>query len=164
MFQQHLPAHIVQPDAGTSLRIIADVVTFKAVGEDTGGTYSLFETRTPPNAGAPPHYHRQEHEAFYVLEGKYAFRVGDENIVLGPGGYVMIPREMVHAYRNIGEDTARMLILATPGGYHEHFFLDAGDPVSNPVNPEPPTGPPDFERVRAAAARHDSVVLAPPAD
>jgi hypothetical protein len=70
----------------------------------------------------------------------------------------------VHAYRNIGEDTARMLVLAVPGGYHEHFFLEGGYPVSDPVNPEPLAGPPDFERVRAAAAKYGSVIIPMAAD
>src|SRR5919199_1914860 len=45
--------------------------------------------------GASPHYHRHHADSFYVLEGELAVLVHDEERVLGPGGYVCIPPEVV---------------------------------------------------------------------
>lgn len=151
-------------DAGRTYRVISDIVTILATGEETGGAYTLFETRTLPGQGTPPHFQKHEDESFYILEGNYAFQIGDESVVLGPGGYAFVPRGTVHAFRNTGDGLARMLVSTTPGGYHENFFAEAGDPVADPASPGPPAGPPDFERLMAAAKRWGVEVLPPPAE
>ena len=43
-------------------------------------------------ADTPLHVHRNEDELFYVLEGEHVFRVGDEEYIVGPGGFVFAPR------------------------------------------------------------------------
>jgi mannose-6-phosphate isomerase-like protein (cupin superfamily) len=59
----------VYPDGGRSIWLMGTLLTtFKAVSEETGGEYSLYETTAPPQLGAPPHIHHRETEAFYVLE------------------------------------------------------------------------------------------------
>jgi quercetin dioxygenase-like cupin family protein len=67
----------VSPGEGRTVRVVTDLVTFKALGSDTGGAYSLFETVTAPGQGTPPHRQLLEEESFYVLEGTYAFLVGE---------------------------------------------------------------------------------------
>ncbi|MEZ4571681.1 MAG: hypothetical protein R2849_15370 [Thermomicrobiales bacterium] len=43
-----------------------------------------------------------------------------------------------------------MLVQTVPGGYHEHFFAEAGDAVVDAANPGEPAGPPpDIERTAA---------------
>lgn len=42
---------------GESVWVVGDTYTFKAVSEDTGGTYMLFEASIPPQSGPPPHIH-----------------------------------------------------------------------------------------------------------
>jgi len=49
-----------------------------------------------------------------------------------------------------------------PGGVHEPFFAEAGEPVDDPVNPESPSGPPDFERAMAACVKYGIEKLPPP--
>jgi hypothetical protein len=44
-----------------------------------------------------------------------------------------------------------MLAVITPGGL-ESFFLEAGEPATD--DSSPPPGPPDIEKVRAAAAKY----------
>jgi len=48
-------AYVYQHKTGETYRVVMDAVTFIARAENTGGAYSLFETTTPPGAGAPPH-------------------------------------------------------------------------------------------------------------
>lgn len=110
-----------------------DVVTIKAAAAHTGGAYSLFEIETPPAGGCPPHTQRHDDETLYVLEGSYAFYLDDEELVLGPGGYVFVPRGTTHAYINAGDATARMLIFVTPGGIQETFFDEVGDRAERPA-------------------------------
>ena len=61
----------VYPEGGRSIWLLGMLITFKAVSEETGGEYSVFEQTVPPQAGVPPHIHHQESEAFYVLEGEF---------------------------------------------------------------------------------------------
>ena len=114
---RYLPAR-----RGRQARVITDLMTAKAVATDTRGAYSLFETETPPAGGWPAHVQRYDDEAFYVLEGTYTFLVDAEELQVGPGGYVFVPRGTVHAFVNSGPAEARMLVLITPGGIQETFF------------------------------------------
>ena len=152
------PRHVAS-GAGQALRVISDVVTFKARAAETGGAYTLCETRTLPGGGTPPHYQRHEEESFYVLEGMYAFQVGDDVVRMGPGGYAFAPRGTVHAYTNVGDTPARMLILITPGGIHERFFAEVGTPADAPA----PSGRPDMDKLLAAAEMYGIEIL-PPTD
>jgi mannose-6-phosphate isomerase-like protein (cupin superfamily) len=67
-----------------------------------------------PEPIAPPHVHRQEDEAWYVLEGRLGFRLGHEEIEAGPGDAVVGPRGTPHSYWNAGPGRARYLIVMGP--------------------------------------------------
>lgn len=160
--QQQVQPGTVKANAGKSYRVIDDIVTFIATGEDTGGAYSMFEVRTPAGSGVPPHIEHRDDETFYVLEGQYAFQIGDETHNLGPGDYARIIRGTPHTFRNIGETQGRTLVVTMPGGVHEHFFAEAGDPIDDPLNPGERVGPPDFDRVMAACINNGIEILPPP--
>src|SRR5687767_10375104 len=51
---------------------------WKAVGEQTGGIFSLFEALIRKGVEPPVHVHSLGDEFFYVLEGEITFKVGDE--------------------------------------------------------------------------------------
>lgn len=141
------------PDGGRSYVLGRDVVTFKATGDDTGGAYSLFIGRMAPGGGASPHIHHLEDEALLVLEGTYAISVGDATAEYGPGGFVFVPRGVSHAFKNVGKAPARLLFVVTPGGLHEQFFAEFGQPVAGPDDPLP-AAQPDFARMLAAAGQY----------
>jgi quercetin dioxygenase-like cupin family protein len=123
-----------------------DLYTFLITGEETGGAYFAMEALVPPGGGPPPHVHSREDETFYVLEGDVTFRLGDHEVVAGPGDFVHVPRGSVHNFQNCGTDTARIILTFTPSGI-ERFFEEtlqrAYDPTLDP--PEP---------VEAVAARY----------
>jgi quercetin dioxygenase-like cupin family protein len=91
----------------------------KASATSTGGAFTLIESRT--NGGAPPHVHEREDEAMYVLDGLIVVHVGDDEFTVDAGGFVYMPRGVLHDWDVIGS-SARVLILATPGGLER--FLD----------------------------------------
>ena len=138
----------LHPGEGRQLRVVTDLVTIKATANDTGDAYSLFETETPAGGGAPVHTQRYDDEAFYVLEGRYTFLIGDEEIEMGPGGYTFVPRGTPHAFSNRGPETARMLVLVTPGGIHEQFLDEVGDEAHRPQ------WEPDMASVLAVAPKY----------
>jgi len=132
MLSRTCPVKVVARQGGPSYRVAHELVTFKALAADTNGAYSLFETVTDPGQGAPPHRQRFDDEAFWVLEGSYTFQLDAEQVILGPGGYAYVPRGMVHGYTNSGAQPARMLVLVTPGGIHERFFVEIGARITDP--------------------------------
>lgn len=133
---------------GKQLRVITDLVTLKASAADTRGAYTLFETVTPPAGGCPPHAQRYDDESLYVLEGRYAVLVGNEETEMGPGDYAFIPRGTVHGFVNVGSTAARMLVLATPGGIQERFFDEVADRAGRPA------WEPDMPKVLAVAPKY----------
>jgi quercetin dioxygenase-like cupin family protein len=92
----------VYPDGGRSIWLLGMLVTFKAVSEETGGEYSLYELTVPPQLGALPHIHHAETEAFYVLEGEVEFLKGERTVSARVGEFVFIPRGVVHGFKNVG--------------------------------------------------------------
>ena len=45
------------------------------------------------------------------------------------GDFVQVPTGAVHAFRNVGDAPARLLIINTPGHVHDGFFSEAGEPM-----------------------------------
>lgn len=144
----HLP-----PGAGESLWVLGDQVTFKTDGERDGLT--LFVSTIPPGGGPPPHVHHQQEEAHYVLEGSFSFLGGDAWIEARAGSFVWIPREVVHAFRNTGSVTGRLLSTNTFPGAHERWFRHVGVPIPDSTSFQPPDGAPDMADVLTSAARED---------
>jgi mannose-6-phosphate isomerase-like protein (cupin superfamily) len=64
---------------------------------------------------APLHVHHADDEAWYVLEGRLRFQVGDELFEAGPGSGVLAGRGIRHAYGNARRgQPARYLLVTTP--------------------------------------------------
>lgn len=120
-------------------------VQFKIDGADTGGLLSIVEHPFEVGALVPPHIHHLEDEISYVLEGEIGFRSEDQEVVLGPGAYIVKPRNQVHAMWNAGTTPARMLEVITPAGF-EGFFRGFSDLTRS--------GAPDFEAVAELASRY----------
>ena len=63
---------------------------------------------------APRHLHHACDEAWYVLEGRLGFLVGDREVEVGEGGAVLIPKGTPHTYWNPDpQQAARYLIVMT---------------------------------------------------
>ncbi len=67
---------------------------------------------------APTHLHRSDDEAWYVLEGTLAFRVGDDEVEVRAGSAVLVPAGTAQTYWNPSADPARYLIIMTPNIHH----------------------------------------------
>ncbi len=126
MFEQPLRPKVVTAQEGPTYRVVSDLMTFKVRAADTNGVYSLFETRTPPGQGTPPHRQWYEDETFWVIEGIYTLLLDEHEVMLQAGDCAFVPRGTLHAYTNSGDTPARMLILVTPGGIQERFLAEAG--------------------------------------
>jgi len=118
---------IVQPPGGgRGVGVLGARTTFKVMSEQTGGAYALLEQQVPAGHGPPLHVHRHETEMFYILEGSFEFRVGDETIPAPAGTTVVGPRDIPHTFRNVGPGAGRLLLTVIPGRFSD-YFLDVDD-------------------------------------
>lgn len=118
---------VVQPGEGAIGTLLPGVgVQFKLHGRDTGAQLSIVEHPFDVGALVPPHLHTREDEISYILEGEIGFRSEDQEVVLGPGGYIIKPHGEVHAMWNAGRVPARMIEIITPPGF-EDFFRELAD-------------------------------------
>ncbi|HZC34654.1 MAG TPA: cupin domain-containing protein [Chthoniobacterales bacterium] len=125
-----LPAVVVKPAEGRSVSLGGMEVVFKVSGAHTGGAFAVVEHPIEPGRLVLPHVHHREDEYSYVLEGTIGARVGDHEIIAGPGSYVMKPRGLMHTFWNAGPGPARLLEVIAPAGFETYFIelAEAGDP------------------------------------
>jgi mannose-6-phosphate isomerase-like protein (cupin superfamily) len=144
--------HAIAAGEGERIWIVGDTMTFKATGESTAGSLMLFENLTEPAGGPPPHIHTREDEFWYVLDGTFEIRIGDEVHAVGPGGFAYAPRGTVHNFRNTAETPSRILVGFTPGGM-EGFFRESGRPATDDGQ-APPVDQSEIARTMAAAPKY----------
>ncbi|HEY1582752.1 MAG TPA: cupin domain-containing protein [Chthoniobacterales bacterium] len=139
-------AVIVGPGKGRVLRAFGEEVTILLDSEQTGGRLTMWLETTPPEGGPPLHFHINDDETFHVLEGRMAFFQNSEWHEVGPGGSAFVPRGQLHAFKNIGPETSRMIISTAPAGF-DVFFSRCAEEWARP-------GGPDMARVFEIAAEH----------
>ncbi|MEA2427987.1 MAG: hypothetical protein QOF37_1615 [Thermoleophilaceae bacterium] len=147
----------VAASEGDAIWFNGALITVKSPGDWSDDAFSLVEVAS--TAGRATGLHTDpSHETFYVLEGELLFHVdGTEHTAL-PGETVSVRRGVPHAFV-VTSDTARFLVLNTPGT-HDRFFRDGGEPATGRDLSAAP--PPNLERTMAAAKEHGVVFMGPP--
>ncbi len=101
----------------------ANVLDVKISGTDTDGDLAIFEqTSLSPGKGTPLHIHHLQDEIFYVIEGAYKFKVGDDKFDLTTGDSIFLPRKVAHAWTQVSAK-GKMLVTMQPAGMLENFFV-----------------------------------------
>jgi mannose-6-phosphate isomerase-like protein (cupin superfamily) len=93
--------------------------TVRIASRQTGGAYCVCEMTTMPGDGVDLHVHDRDEEFYYILEGAYEMRAGDQRMTATAGSIVVIPRDVPHQFRNAGNVPARALMIFRPGGFDE---------------------------------------------
>ena len=101
-------------------------VFFKVSTEDSQGSLLVVEMTHHAKGGPGRHFHYEQDEWFYVVEGEYLFEVGQERIRLKPGDSVFGPRKVPHVWAFVGDTPGRILFVFTPAGQMEAFFREIG--------------------------------------
>jgi len=70
------------------------------------------------------HVHREEDDAFYILEGELTFFFGDEEAVAPSGTFVLVPPGVEHGFRNDGDVPVRMFNIHAPAGFDRRIGLE----------------------------------------
>ena len=126
----------------------------KADAKETGGAYSLLETLMP-GEGPPQHIHKNEDEAFYLLEGEVGVKRGEETIHASPGTYVMIPKGTIHTVWKIGSTPVKTLAILSPPGFEE-YFLETG------MEDREPDKAAYIEKAMAVSEKYNLEIVGPP--
>lgn len=129
--------------------------TIRTSVKQTTGLYTMIEVTAESRNGVPVHTHANEEEHFIVLEGSVHLTNGDQNLTLSAGDSATVKRGTAHAWCNLSDGPARMLIIFSPGDMEEAFRLigsmDGGDlaAIAESAKSGGSTivGPPPFENV-----------------
>jgi quercetin dioxygenase-like cupin family protein len=101
----------------------SNILDVKISGSDTDGGMAIFEqTSVSPGRGTPLHVHPLQDEVFYVVEGEYYFKVGEDNFHLKTGDSIFLPRNVPHAWTQASE-RGKMTVTFQPAGKMEQFFV-----------------------------------------
>jgi quercetin dioxygenase-like cupin family protein len=148
----HAPGHRhFPPNEGNSFTLGRITVTFKTTAADNAGAYTLLEAIEPPGSGAGRHRHPTFDETFVIIEGHYEFQIGEQVFKLGPGEMVFVPRGTPHAFKSVGPEFGRQLVISSPGGIFDAFIRDVAKSAVDTGSPSRSGPATDF---RAIAAKY----------
>jgi len=148
---------LVAPLEGDAIWFNGALQNVKLPGEWSDDALSLVEVASTRGRATGLHTD-PSHETFYVLEGELLFHVDGEEHLAPAGQTVAIRRGVPHAFLIVSE-TARFLVMNTPGT-QERFFRAGGEPALDRDFATAP--PPNLERTMAAAKEHGVELLGPP--
>lgn len=143
---------------GDPLWSVNALTWIRARAADTGGSLGAFEQRLTAAGNPPRHVHRNEDEAWRILEGTIDFYIGDERIPAGPGSFVFAPRGIPHHFA-VTSPEVRMMVIVTPGGF-EGFLQEVGERTTG--DELPPSAEIDVGRLMEVSARYGLEILGPP--
>ena len=86
---------------------------------DTNGAYAIVESVAVPDCSVPLHLHRNEEEHLVVVAGTYRIQIEDKVFNALAGTSVTVPKGARHSWRNISDETSRLLVILTPGGFEK---------------------------------------------
>lgn len=152
----HVEADDVRP-----VRVFGEVVTRKVASERTGGAYTLSEAVVRPGRGVPPHIHHREDECFYILEGAFDFTIEGRSLRATPGSLVYVSKGTLHAYENVGADTAKLLVWQTPGGLCERYYAEVGEAADTEDASRSERDLLEVTRIATTAARYGIEIVLP---
>jgi quercetin dioxygenase-like cupin family protein len=155
-----LPFVYAEAGSGEALDVVGDLLVLRTKPTEEAPML-VVEATVMPGGGPPPHIHAAE-ELFVVHEGRLAFVTGEPGVerLAGPGDVVHVPGGRPHAYSNVGQAAARMLVVFDDGLQIAKLWRELG----RAVDPETwqPLPPPPIETIVATAHEHGVEVVAPP--
>lgn len=132
--------------SGEVYKAFGDEITILISGAESGGKFTMFVDKTMPGDGPPLHYHENEDECFFVLEGTAEFYKDGKWIQAPVGASAFMPKGAVHTFRNSGDIPLKLLVHASPSGF-EIFFSRCAEEFKK-------TAGPDMQRIMQISAEH----------
>lgn len=100
------------------------ILSFKVTTEDSQGALLVVELAHQTKGGPARHFHSEQDEWFYVVEGEYVIEVEQERFRLTPGDSLFALRQVPHCWAFAGDESGRLAIVLTPAGQMEAFFRE----------------------------------------
>jgi quercetin dioxygenase-like cupin family protein len=117
---------------GTRRNSVDAIATVLVDADDTDGSYEVFLVDAPPGSMLPPNRHAWP-EAYHLLDGELAVRVGARELTLRPGDSLTIPPNAVHSF-HVGAHPARFVAVTLGDGAGKLFAdLDRTVPSGAPT-------------------------------
>jgi len=104
-----------------------DTFYTKVSTKDTDGDLYIYESTRIKKGGPALHFHYSQDEWWYVLEGEFLIKVGDQLYQAKAGDSVFGPRGIPHAFAKTNEGNARLLMTFQPAGKMEEFFIASSE-------------------------------------
>jgi mannose-6-phosphate isomerase-like protein (cupin superfamily) len=138
------------------INVAGTPVDFKLLSTDTNGDLAVFVSANNRKGNGPPlHVHQKLDEFFCVLEGEFAFQVGDEKTLLKPGDTMFVPRTVTHCFDCVSQQPGKLLVTIQPASNMEAFFREMGKLL-------PEQGAPDMAAIAKLYRHYDSAIVGPP--
>jgi quercetin dioxygenase-like cupin family protein len=120
--------------------------------------------RSRHEGGPGRHLHRQHADGFVVLEGEFAFELGDARETRGAGTSIVIPREVIHRYEHETTDQGAFLNIHAPAiGFADYLFGERSpEDADNHFDPPEEEGRPASDATVLAFADEGETVTARP--
>jgi quercetin dioxygenase-like cupin family protein len=134
-------------------------VRFLVTGEDANGSIAAFEVVVPSTQrlAAPAHSHDHYEETIYGVSGVLTWTLDGQQIDVGPGQALCIPRGVVHRFDNNGKKDATALCVITPAAIGPQYFREAAEVIHAAAG-----GPPDRIKMAEIMRRHGLTPAPPP--
>ena len=135
-----------------------------ATSAQTGGALFAVEMRVPPGGGPPALHRHAPGEVYHVLEGEFAFYVGDRDapgapvrrFTAGAGDVVPLAGGTPHSIRNESGADAVAFVVHAPGERMERFVRAAAA-----LGVQAGPAGPGMEAVLRLAEQHGIEMLGP---
>jgi mannose-6-phosphate isomerase-like protein (cupin superfamily) len=143
-------AVLLEPGDGRSASLRGTEVKFKVESDQAEGA-SCIEFLAAPGFDTGVHVHKRLEETFYVLEGDFEFRAGDQSFHASPGACIFVPPGVPHSFGNRTETPAKLLLIMSPPT-HDRYFDELAKILAA-------DGPPDSDAIAALRERYDTEQL-----
>jgi mannose-6-phosphate isomerase-like protein (cupin superfamily) len=115
--------------------------------------------RSQTEGGPGRHLHHQHADGFVVLEGEYAFELGDSRANRGAGTALVIPPEVIHRYEHETTEQGAFLNLHAPAmNFADYLFGERAPEDADNIFDPPEPGRPASDAVALAFAEDGETV------
>ena len=148
---------IIRAGEGQSIDTRDTLLLFKLASREPMSGCSLALSVTQPGGGPPPHLHHRDAELFLVVEGELQVGSVQGWQTVRAGDVVFLPARGVHTFRNTGTRPSKHWVLLTAPDFEAFYAKFAA--ILNAAH----DGPPDVQRLQAAAAEYGIEFVSPDA-
>lgn len=107
-----------------------DTFYTKVSATDTDGGMYVFESTRIKEGGPILHTHYETDEWWYILQGEFLVRVGDNTYSAKAGDFIFGPRNVPHTFAKVGPGEAKVIICHQPAGKMEAYFKKISEGVA----------------------------------